>query len=131
MKRILLGLLLVSSIVSSGQNRFSDYKDFIEKSVAQPDPANNPFLGKDYTIYSRNVEIGTQMKDLFPNHGFDRTSDNIYFSISPNYYQMFIPELHMLFTVTTTDQNINIGEHFIWLAGQIRKYKESRFSNSY
>ena len=131
MKKILLSLLLFSAFTNVySQNRFSDYQDFIEKSVIATEPGFNPKVSNDFILYSENINIGTSVRDVFKGESFNRTNDNIYFLLRSNYYLMFIPELHILYTISSSVPNKNVIDHFFWLTSEIRKYKQSVLSNN-
>ena len=124
MKKILLGLLIFSS-PAFGQSRFSDYRDFVEKSINQqtfPDLSKTP----DFMIASsEKVEEGTNVRTVFNGENFDRSKEGVYFVLRPNYYKIFIPELRTIYIIACNNSEKSTGDHLLWLLGEIRKYKET------
>lgn len=123
MKKILLALLIFSSPVF-GQSRFSDYKDFVEKSISPQflDFSKTP----DFSITSsERIEVGTTIKSIFKGEIFDRSREGVYFMLRPNYYKIFIPELETLYVVACNNPEKSTGDHLLWLLSEIHKYKET------
>lgn len=123
MKKILLALLIFSSPVY-GQSRFSDYRDFVERSI------NPQFLDisktPDFSITSsERVEPGTTIKSIFNGEIFDRSGEGVYFVLRQNYYKIFVPELQTSYIVVCNNPGKSTGDHLLWLLGEIRKYKET------
>jgi hypothetical protein len=124
MKKILLALLIFSS-PGFAQSRFSDYRDFVERSVNQqtfPDLSKTP----DFMITSsEKVEEGTNIRTVFNGEIFDRSSEGIYFMLRANYYKIFIPEIRTVYIIACNNPEKSTGDHLLWLLGEIRKYKET------
>ena len=126
MRSILLVSCLFLSMQCAAQFHYSGYRDFIENSVRNPDLGKDSSLKDDYIVRSEIVNPYTPLKDIFYGRPFDRSTDNVYFSINSNYYQMFLPELHMLLTVSSTQPDRSVGEHLVWMISEIRKWKKAQ-----
>lgn len=124
MKKVLLALLIFS-VPSFGQSKFSDYKDFVEQSI---NPQGWIELSKtpDFIISSsEKIESGTPIKSIFNGETFDRSNEGVYFMLRANYYKIFIPEIQTVYTIACNNSGKSTGDHLLWLLGEIHKYKET------
>lgn len=130
MKKLLLPILLLGSIFTKAQSRFSDYQDFIRVTVMNEDSIKIAGSQQKYTIYTELCSSGTPMKEIFKGDMFDRTVDNLYFSLKPTYYKLYIPEGHILFTISSLLPEADIANHFLWLTNELRKFKKESYTRS-
>ena len=131
MKKILLTTFLVSSFLSGySQLRFTDYQDFLQRKVVNEDSIRITGKVPDYNLYSEIFNPGASLKDVFRGEAYDRTNENLYFILKTNYYKIFIPEAHILFTVSPSTQDKDLVTHFIWLTGEIKKYKQESMTRT-
>jgi len=131
MKKILLTTFMVSSfLLGYSQPRFADYQGFVQKKMIEQDSIVMAGQLQNYTLYSEFFNVGVPLKEIFNGEMYDRTNDNLYFLLKPNYYKLYIPEVHILFTVFANSNDKDIPSHFIWLTGEIRKYKHDGITRS-
>ena len=124
MKKIILTILLASSFLFvHAQIRLADYQDFMQRKIVNEDSVRMTGKSQDFILFSELFNNGTPLKEIFNGEAYDRTSDNLFFILKPNYYKIYIQEAHILFTVTTNSPDIDISTNFLWLTAELRRFK--------